>query len=120
MLRGMALDAVNDPQAMAYWQQMLGRASQPGQRPLVELAIGLQAQKALATGGDAAKRDFYALFAPGGALTTPGLRSRLLVTLADAPLLRRQATDSHASQSEREKALFTLLYKDLTWGDAKS
>jgi hypothetical protein len=67
MLRGMALDAVNDPQAMAYWQQMLGRASQPGQRPLVELAIGLQAQKALATGGDAAKRDFYALFAPGGA-----------------------------------------------------
>lgn len=115
MLRGMALSALNDPLAMGYWQGLLKQVNQPSQAPLVELAIAIEAQMAIARGDAGAKQTFYGLFAPGGDLTSPEIRSRLLITLADAPLLRQQAQDPHASVLERQRALFALLYKELTW-----
>lgn len=119
MLRGMALNALNDPSARAYWRKLLAEADQPGQRPLVELAIALQAQNALPAGGAQAKQDFYALFAPDSPLTVSAVRERLLLYVADAPLLRQQAKDPSRPQPERERALFTLLYKSLTQGQTK-
>jgi hypothetical protein len=44
------------------------------------------------------------------------LREVLLNSVADAKLLRRQATDTNAAEHERETALYTLLYKEVSRG----
>jgi hypothetical protein len=120
MLRGMAISALRDPRAAVYWTALLPQASQPGQRPLVELAIALEGQQALPTGGAPAKKAFYDLFATDGPLKARAIRARLLAFVADAPLLRQQAKDLSVSALERKRALFTLLYKSLTRGQTKN
>jgi hypothetical protein len=87
---------------------------------LVELAIALEGQQALPTGGAPAKKAFYDLFATDGPLKARAIRARLLAFVADAPLLRQQAKDLSVSALERKRALFTLLYKSLTRGQTKN
>jgi hypothetical protein len=107
MLRGAALDAVKDRNARGFWMEMLPGTKRPFQRPAIELALALHDERAGALDG---------LFAAGSPLRTPDLREILLTNVAGPALLRRQAADAQAPKHERDVALFTLLYKDLTRG----
>lgn len=109
MLRGMALEAVKDHNALGFWMQMLPGATQAFQRSALELAIAYHQERA----GSVSK-----VFDADSPVHYPYLREALLVTVADATLLRRQAKDANASQRERDIALFTLLYKEATRGHA--
>lgn len=107
MLRGLALDAVKDRNARGFWLQMLGGAKQPYQRAAIELALAqnLERNNALSS-----------VFDPAMQITDNAIRETLLEFSAGPALLRQQAGDSKASAHERDVALFTLLYKQLTRG----
>lgn len=107
MLRGRALEAQRDRNARGFWIDLLPGAMHPGQRPAVELAIALHDERA----GALAR-----VFEPGSEVRTPAIREILLIQVADAALLRRQATASGIPAHERQVALFTLLYKEMTRG----
>jgi len=109
MLRGMALEAVKDHNALGFWMQMLPGATQAFQRPALELAIAYHHERA----GSVSR-----VFDADSPVHYPYLREVLLVTVADAALLRKQAKDARAPQRERDIALFTLLYKEATRGHA--
>jgi len=107
MLRGAALDAVKDRNARGFWMEMLPGTKRPFQRPAVELALALHDERADA---------LDTVFAAGSPVRTPDIREILLTNVAAPALLRRQAKDMQAPKHERDVALFTLLYKDLTRG----
>jgi hypothetical protein len=109
MLRGMALEAVKDQNALGFWMQMLAGATQPFQRPALELAIAYHQERA----GSVSK-----VFDDDSPVHFPLLREVLLSKVADAGLLRKQAKAAGAAQRERDVALFTLLYKEATRGHA--
>ena len=109
MLRGMALEAVKDRNALGFWVQMLPGATQAFQRPVLELAIAFHHERA----GTVSK-----IFEADSPVHYPFLREVLLAKVADAALLRKQAKDANAPQHERDIALFTLLYKEATRGRA--
>ena len=106
-LRGMALDAVKDRNARGFWLDLLPGATLPWQRPAVELALALHDERTAALGR---------VFEPGSPVGDPVVREILLTNVAGAPLLRQQARAAAAPLHEREAALFTLLYKELTRG----
>jgi hypothetical protein len=108
-LRGMALEAVKDHNALSFWTQMLPGAKALSERPVLELAIALHEERA---------GEVRNVFAPASPVHFPYLREVLLTNIADANLLRTEATNSSVSQRERDLALFTLLYKDTAHGDA--
>ena len=107
MLRGMALEAVKDRNARGFWLEVLPGAKQPFQRSAVELALAMHDER---TGA------LDRVFEPGSSVHDPLIRETLLVNVAGPALLRRQAKDAGAPQHEREVALFTLLYKDVSRG----
>jgi hypothetical protein len=107
MLRGMALEAGGDRDALAFWTQMLPAATLPYQRPALELALALHDERAHA---------LDRVFEAGSPIRTPALREILLTNVADAKLLRHQATAPNVAKRERAVALFTLLYKEATRG----
>jgi len=107
MLRGMALDAVKDRNARGFWLDLLPGASLPWQHPAIELALALHDERTAALGR---------VFEPGSPVRDPVVREILLANVAGAPLLRRQARNAAAPLHEREVALFTLLFKELTRG----
>lgn len=109
MLRGMALEAVKDHNALGFWMQMLSGATQAFQRPAIELAIASHHERA----GSVNK-----VFDADSPVHFPFLREVLLSKVADAALLRKQAKDTSAPRRERDIALFTLLYKEATRGHA--
>jgi len=106
-LRGMALEAVGDRNARGFWLEMLPGTKAAFQRPAIELALSLHDER-----GKALAR----VFEPASPVTSPAIRELLLANVAGAALLRQQAKDASAPAHEREVALFTLLYKDLTRG----
>ncbi|MFT4114498.1 hypothetical protein [Silvibacterium sp.] len=108
-LRGMALEAVRDHNALGFWTQMLQGAKAPYQRAALELAIAYHDERA---------GKVQDVFAPDSPVRYPYLRQVLLANIADAGLLRAQATNRSAPQRERDIALFTLLYKEATRGYA--
>jgi hypothetical protein len=107
MLRGIALDAVKDRNARGFWLDLLPGATLPYQHAAVELALALHDERTAALGR---------VFEPGSPVVDPVVREILLVNVAGAPLLRQQARAAAAPAHEREAALFTLLYKELTRG----
>lgn len=109
MLRGMALEAVKDHNALGFWMQMFPGATRPFQRPALELAIAYHEERA----GTVSK-----VFDADSPVRYPLLREVLLSKVANAELLRKQAKDASALQRERDVALFTLLYKEATRGHA--
>ena len=109
VLRGMALEAVKDHNALGFWMQMLPCAQAAYQRPALELAIALHEERA------GKIRDVFAVNSP---VHYPYLRQILLANVADADLLRTQAINTSAPQRERDIALFTLLYKQATRGES--
>jgi hypothetical protein len=109
VLRGMALEALKDRNALGFWMQMLPGAKASYEHPALELAIAYHDERA------GAIRDVFAQASP---VRYPYLREVLLANVADADLLRIQAKNTNASQRERDIALFTLLYKEATRGHA--
>jgi hypothetical protein len=109
MLRGMALEALKDHNALGFWMQMLPGATQPFQRAALELAIAYHDERA---------ESVTKVFDADSPVHYPLLREVLLANVADAGLLRKQAKDGRAPQHERDVALFTLLYKEATRGHA--
>ena len=107
VLRGMALDVIEDRGARGFWLALFPGARTPHQRATVELAFALHEERA---GG------LDRVFAPDTPVRNAMIRDILLTNVADAALLRRQVADAAAGEHERAMALFTLLYKDLTQG----
>lgn len=105
LLRGLALEALKDRNALGFWMQMLPGAKVPFERPALELAIAYHEERA---------GEIRDVFAPASPVHYPYLREVLLANVADAGLLRTQATNIGAPQQERDIALFTLLYKEAT------
>lgn len=107
MLRGMALEETKDPMALDHWMAMLPMAQRPSQRGAVEIAIAYHDERVNAV----AK-----VFAADSPVKNIAMRSILLSNIADASLLRQQAQGSGSTVPERQIALFTLLYKELSRG----
>lgn len=106
MLRGMALEAVGDRNARGFWLEMLPGAKLDAQHSALELALAYHDER---TGGLAR------VFAADSPVDDASLRGILLMNVADAGLLRKQASAAKAAH-ERQLALFTLLYKELSRG----
>ncbi|GAB2176707.1 hypothetical protein [Dongia sp. agr-C8] len=107
MLRGMALEAQKDVGARDHWLALLPAATQPMQRPAVELALAMHDERSGA---------LDKVFAADSKVTNASMREILLRKIADADLLRRQAKDETLPQHERDTALYVLLYKEVTRG----
>jgi len=108
VLRGQALAARGDPNEAGFWLELLGGAKALWQRPTVELGLALNWERH----GKLAE-----VFAPGSPITDRMLREILIAHSAGPALLRRAAVDAARPQHERDAALFTLLYKQLSRGD---
>ena len=106
-LRGMALEAVGDRNAAGFWAELLPSATPPYARPAAELGLAWRRERAGA---------LPLVFDPASPIRNPAIREILLTHAADAELLRRQAGAASAPMHERETALFTLLYKEITRG----
>lgn len=108
-LRGLALEASGkNDEARDLWRQLLTRQPSGLQRGQLELALALN----LSRNGKVAE-----IFAADSPIRTAPIREIVLRNVASADLLRQQAKDSAAPAAERDNALFTLLYKELVFGD---
>ncbi len=107
VLRGQALAAKGDPNEAGFWLELLGGAKALWQRPTVELGLAMNWERH----GKLAQ-----VFAPGSPITDRMVREILLMHSAGPGLLRRVALDVERAQTERDAALFTLLYKQLSRG----
>lgn len=109
MLRGLAMDALNNSDAPDFWTRMLPGCAMPFQRSLIEFALASHYERT----GQVDK-----VFEDGSPVRYPYLRQTLLLNTAGPALLRRQATNTNVSRRERDKALFILLDKEATGGYA--
>jgi hypothetical protein len=107
VLRGMALAALGDRNEAGFWRELLGGAHALYQRPLVELALAMAYERSGRLGD---------VFAAGSPIGESPIREILLQQVAGPELLRAQARSADRPQHERDLALFTLLYKQLTHG----
>ena len=107
MLRGMALAALKDRNEAGFWRDLLGGAEPLYQRPLVELALAMNLERS----GKLAD-----VFAPASLITDSSVRQILMQQSAGPDLLRAAASDAARPRRERDVALFTLLYKQLSRG----
>jgi hypothetical protein len=106
-LRGFALEAKGRwAAARTLWRTLVPRAVQPLQREQVELAYAMNCERS----GRLAD-----VFAKDSPVTRPEIRRILLKHVAGPTLLRHQIATSTVS-GERDTALFTLLWKELTGG----
>ncbi|KPF88859.1 hypothetical protein [Novosphingobium sp. AAP93] len=108
VLRGQALAAKGDPNEAGFWLELLGGAKALWQRPTVELGLAMNWERHGRLG---------AVFAPGSPITDRMIRDILMTHSAGPALLRRLALDVANPQEQRDTALFTLLYKQLSRGD---
>ena len=95
-----------EPRAEALWLELLGKVKQPLQHDYVELALAWNYEFS---------QRLDKVFAADSPIKTPQLRYRLQRLAADLPLLRQQVTQG-VDASERDSALFVLLYKELSRG----
>jgi len=106
VLRGLALEAKQDWRgAEALWLKLLPQVHQPLQREQVELALANHYER---------NQQVAKVFAGDSPIKTAQVRDILLRHIADAGLLRQVAQG--APSTERDTALFVLLYKDLRLG----
>jgi hypothetical protein len=108
VLRGLALAALKDRNESGFWRELMGGASALYQRPLIELALAMNYERA----GKLAD-----VFAPGSPIGEVPVREILLQNVAGPDLLRTAARSTARPQHERDVALFTLLHKELLFGD---
>jgi hypothetical protein len=86
---------------------MLASAQLPFQHEAIELALALHYERS---------GEIRRIFEPESPIRSAEIRKTLLAYVADAPLLRMQARAVAVTPDEREIALFTLLYKELSRG----
>lgn len=108
VLRGMALAARGDRNEASFWRELLGGANGLYQRPLVELALAMNWER---------RGKLADVFAPASPIGETAIREILLLNVAGPDLLRAQARAAQRPQHERNLALFTLLQKQLSYGD---
>ena len=108
VLRGQALAAKGDGNEAGFWLELLGGAKALWQRPTVELGLAMNWERH----GKLAQ-----VFAPGSPITDRMVREILIAHSAGPALLRSAALDAARPQHERDAALYTLLYKQLSRGD---
>lgn len=106
MLRALALDALSDPTARTALTSAVAVAALPHQRGAAELALALHDERAKSTDR---------VFAADSIIRDPDIREILLRYQAGPSLLRKLAV-SGASPREKQTAIYTLLYKNLTRG----
>lgn len=103
-LRGLALEAKQDLKgAEALWLQLMPLAELPLQHEQLELALAMNYER---------DQQLAKVFAEGSPIKSEQVRYTLLRQVADADLLRQQVTKG-VSDTERNTALFVLLYKDV-------
>ncbi|MDG6400056.1 outer membrane assembly lipoprotein YfiO [Pseudomonas quasicaspiana] len=104
MLRGLALEANQDSKdAQALWLKLMPQAKLPLQHEQLQLALAMSYER---------DEQLARVFAADSPIKAEKVRYILLGKAADADLLRQQVTQG-ASDTERNTALFVLLYKDL-------
>ncbi|MFM9936597.1 MAG: hypothetical protein ACKVOL_10430 [Novosphingobium sp.] len=108
VLRGQALAAKGDANEAGFWLELLGGAKALWQRPTVELGLAMNWERH----GKLAQ-----IFAPGSPITDRMVRVILIAHSAGPTLLHTAVLDGARPQHERDAALFTLLYKQLSRGD---
>jgi hypothetical protein len=109
-LRALALDSKKDAGARAALTSVLGSSKRPFQRGAMELALAMH---------DERNAGLDRVFAADSLVKDPEVREQLLRYTAGPKLLRAQATAKTAPKQEREIALYTLLYKNITRGAYK-
>ncbi|HEX8640473.1 MAG TPA: hypothetical protein VF704_04885 [Allosphingosinicella sp.] len=107
VLRGLALDAVGDSNARAFWLSLFAGAVQPYQREALELALALHDERA---------GNLERVFAADSRVRHPVIRQILLEHGAGPALLRRQAEQAAVPRQERDVAAYILLAKQLRHG----
>ncbi len=107
MLRGQALDALKDPNAAGFWAELAGSVTNPVQRDMLDLAIAMQAERS---------GQLDRVIGPKSLVKNPLIRETIIKYGAGAPMLRGAAQDRALTQQERDAALFTLLYKQVSRG----
>jgi hypothetical protein len=108
VLRGQALAALKDRNEAGFWRELLGGAKGLYQRPAVELALAMNYERSGKLAG---------VFAGGSPIGETSIREILLQYVAGPDILRAQAVDAARPQHERDVALFTLLTKQLGYGN---
>jgi hypothetical protein len=109
-LRALALDAKGDPAALAALTAVLEGGKKPFQRGTMELALAMHRERSGA---------LDQVFAATSPVKDAQIREMLLRYTAGPKLLRAQAVAKTAPKQERDVALYTLLYKDITRGAYK-
>ncbi len=107
LLRGFALEAMGDRNTRGFWIELYPGATKPLERSVIELALAMH---------DERHGRLQDVFAAGSLVNSPMMRETLLAHVAHAALLRQQSRDPAVPEHEREMALFTLLYKEVTRG----
>lgn len=107
LLRALALDATGNPSARQALVGLVAAAKQPFQRGSAELALAMH---------DERHKGMERVFATNSLIRDADLREILLRYHANPALLRQRYADTSAPAQERQVALYTLLYKELTRG----
>jgi hypothetical protein len=108
VLRGMALAALGDRNEGGFWLELMGGATGLWQRPTVELGLAMNWERS----GKLAQ-----VFAKDSPITETMIRRELILHSAGPALLRGVVHDAARPRQERDLALLTLLYKELSRGD---
>jgi hypothetical protein len=106
-LRGMALSALDDVDVQRFWQDMLNGVDVIYQRPIVELGLTTNYER---------KDKLTEVFKKGSLIKDSYIRKTRLLYAADYDILRDQAQNDTRPKTEKDLALFILLYKQLTRG----
>lgn len=107
ILRGQALAALKDPGEEAFWRRLVSGAGGYYQQPTAELGLALHWEKAGALGK---------IFAADSPVQESMIRKILIEHSAGPDMLRTAAKSTARPAGERDFALFTLLYKQLSRG----
>lgn len=107
ILRGQALAAMKDPGEEAFWRRLIGGSTGLYQRPAAELGLALHWEKA---------GKVPLIFAADSPIQDSMIRKILIEKVASPDILRASARNGARPKNERDLALFTLLYKQLTHG----
>ncbi|MEQ1551647.1 hypothetical protein [Sphingorhabdus sp.] len=108
LLRAVALDEAGDAGARAALITALNAGKLPFQRGTAELGLAMHLERAKA---------LDLVYAAGSPIHDAEIRQILLRYSAGPALLRTRAADKATAANERNVALYTLLYKQLTRGD---
>lgn len=108
LLRAVALDEAGNAGARAALITALNAGKLPFQRGTAELGLAMHLERAKA---------LDLVYAAGSPIQDAEIRQILLRYSAGPALLRARAADKATAADERNVALYTLLYKQLTRGD---